>query len=84
MELIAKGEVQIGMYLVSEIQMVEGVTLVGLLPSELQSYLVFAGGVAAGSASPGPALAFLRFLSDPAGRDHWSAAGFEPVGSVSG
>jgi molybdate transport system substrate-binding protein len=83
-ELIAKGEVQIGMYLVSEIQMVEGVTLVGLLPSELQSYLVFAGAVAADSASPGPALAFLRFLSNPAERDHWSAAGFEPVGGVSG
>lgn len=83
-ELIAKGEVEIGMYLVSEIRMVEGVTLVGLLPPDLQSYLVFAGAVAADSVSPGPALAFLEFLSEPAGRDHWSAAGFEPVGNVPG
>ncbi|HYS85029.1 MAG TPA: substrate-binding domain-containing protein [Bradyrhizobium sp.] len=80
--LIANGDVEIGMFLVSEIRMVEGVRLVGLLPSELQSYLVFAGAVAVDSASPEPALAFLRFLSNPAKRDHWNAAGFEPAGGV--
>lgn len=79
-ELVAKGEVEIGMYLVSEIRMVEGVTLVGLLPPELQNYLAFAGAVAADSASPGPALAFLRFLSDAARQNHWEVAGFEPAG----
>lgn len=83
-ELIAEGEVEIGMYLVSEIRMVEGVTLAGLLPPDLQSYLVFAGAVAADSVSPRAAHAFLKFLSDPAGSDHWSAAGFEPAGDVSG
>jgi threonine/homoserine/homoserine lactone efflux protein len=60
--------------------MVEGVTLVGLLPPELQNYLAFAGAVAADSASPGPALAFLRFLSDAARQNHWEVAGFEPAG----
>jgi molybdate transport system substrate-binding protein len=80
--LIANGDVEIGMFLVSEIQMAEGVKLVGLLPSELQSYLVFAGAVAVDSASPEPALAFLRFLSDPARQDHWKTAGFEPVGGA--
>jgi molybdate transport system substrate-binding protein len=77
--LVANGEVAVGIYLVSEIQMVEGVTLAGLLPSELQSYVVYAGAVAANSMSQDAALAFLRFLADPAGRDHWNAAGFESV-----
>jgi len=77
--LVANGEVEMGIYLVSEIQMVEGVTLAGLLPSELQSYVVYAGAVAANSTSQDVALAFLRFLADPAGRDHWNAAGFESV-----
>jgi molybdate transport system substrate-binding protein len=77
--LVANGEVEVGMYLVSEIRMVEGVTLAGLLPSELQSYVVYAGAVAADSASVDTALAFLKFLADPAGRDHWNAAGFESV-----
>lgn len=76
-ELIAKGKIEVGMYLVSEIRMTEGVALAGMLPPELQSYLVFAGAVAADSPVPEPSLAFLRFLSDPARRDHWSAAGFE-------
>ena len=80
--LVANGDVEVGMFLVSEIRMAEGVALVGLLPSELQSYVVFAGAVAADSASPEPALAFLRFLSDPARRDYWIAAGFEPAGGV--
>jgi molybdate transport system substrate-binding protein len=78
--LIASGDVEIGMFLVSEIQMAEGVRLAGLLPSGLQNYLVFAGAVAVDSPSPEAALAFLRFLSDPAKRDHWKAAGFEAAG----
>lgn len=78
-ELIAKGQVEMGMYLVSEIRMTEGVALAGMLPPELQSYLAFAGAVAADSPSAEASLAFLRFLSDPARRDHWSAAGFEPA-----
>lgn len=77
--LVASGEVEIGIYLVSEIQAVEGVTLAGLLPSELQSYVVYAGAVAADSPSQDAALAFLRFLADPAGSEHWKAAGFESV-----
>jgi molybdate transport system substrate-binding protein len=77
--LVASGEVQMGLFLVSEIRMTEGVRLVGLLPSELQSYAVFAGAVAADSPSPEAALAFLRFLRDPAGWDHWKIAGFEPA-----
>ena len=80
--LIASGDIDIGMFLVSEIQMVEGVRLVGLLPSELQSYLVFAGAVAVDAVSTEPALAFIKFLSSPAKRDHWRTAGFEPAGDV--
>lgn len=76
--LIATGNVEIGMFLVSEIRSVEGVRLVGLLPAELQSYVVYEGAVAASSASPEPALAFVRFLADRAKRHHWEAAGFEP------
>jgi molybdenum ABC transporter molybdate-binding protein len=78
-ELVAKGEAEIGVYLVSEIQMVQGVRLAGLLPTELQDYAVYAGAVAKDSAVPEPALAFLKFLSDPARREHWTAAGFQPV-----
>jgi len=47
--LVASGAVEIGLYLVSEIQAVEGVKLAGALPAELQSYVIYAGAVAAQS-----------------------------------
>ena len=77
--LVAKGEVEIGLYLVSEIKVVDGVVLAGLLPAELQSYVIYAGAVAAHSAAQDAALAFLKFLGNPAARDRWHAAGFESV-----
>ena len=77
--LVASGAVEIGLYLVSEIQAVEGVTLAGALPAELQSYVIYAGAVAAQSPAPDAALAFLRFLGEPAARERWYAAGFESV-----
>jgi molybdate transport system substrate-binding protein len=77
--LVAKGEVAIGFYLVSEIQASDGVTLAGLLPAELQSYVIYAGAVAARSPVQEAALAFLKFLGEPAARDQWQAAGFESV-----
>jgi molybdate transport system substrate-binding protein len=80
--LVANGDVEIGLFLVSEILPVKGVTLVGLLPSELQSYVVYAGAVAADSASPEAARTFVQFLSNPDKREHWKAAGFEPLSSV--
>jgi molybdate transport system substrate-binding protein len=75
--LVAKGEVEVGLYLVSEIRLVDGVFLAGLLPAELQSYVVYAGAVTANSVAPDAALAFLGFLTDPVRQSHWKAAGFE-------
>lgn len=79
--LVASGNVQIGMFLVSEVTPVKGVTLVGLLPPELQHYVVYAGAVAAESRAAEPALAFLKFLTSAAAEPHWKAAGFEPLGT---
>ena len=75
--LVAKGEVEIGLYLVSEIKVVDGVVLAGLLPAELQSYVVYAGAVTAHSDAPEAARALLGFLADAAQQAHWKAAGFE-------
>lgn len=80
--LVANGDVEIGMFLVSETLPVKGVRLVGLLPSGLQSYVVYAGAVAIDSASSEPALAFVRFLASTAKHEHWKAAGFEPLSGV--
>lgn len=78
-ELVAKGEAELGVYLVTEIRMTEGVQLAGLLPAALQTYVVYAGGVAADSAVSAMALEFLFFLTTDEARRSWEASGFEPT-----
>ena len=46
-ELIANGEVDIGLYLLSEVLTVKGVAVAGMLPPALQNYIVYAGAVLA-------------------------------------
>jgi molybdate transport system substrate-binding protein len=80
--LVANGEVELGLFLACEVQLVKGVELVGLLPPALQSYVVYSGAVTIDSASPENALEFVRLLSDPAKAHHWKAAGFEPLSGI--
>src|ERR1700754_929826 len=62
-DLVAKGEVELGIAQASEIVPVAGVQLVGPLPGELGSMTLFTGGVGAGTASPDAAKALIEFLS---------------------
>jgi molybdate transport system substrate-binding protein len=77
---VADGKAEIGLFNISEILPVDGVTLVGPLMPELQSYITFSAGLHIGVASPGPATAFLLWLSDPGARDAWKTGGFEALG----
>lgn len=77
---VAKGDAEIGLFNISEILPVGGVTLAGALPVELQNYITFAGALHVDSAAPEPAAEFLRALSDPKAREAWSAGGFEALG----
>lgn len=78
--LVAKGEADIGLYLVSEMQAVKGVTIVGLLPGNLQFFVVYGSAIPATNVTPDPALAFVTFLKAPAQASQWKQAGFEPGG----
>ena len=80
-ELVAKGEADLGFHLVSEVQAVKGITLVGLLPPSLQSFVVYGTAIPAYTAAPDAALAFVRFISDPSKGERWKGAGFELAGS---
>jgi molybdate transport system substrate-binding protein len=78
---VADGDAEIGLFNISEILPVKGVTLVGPLVPELQSYITFSAALHAGTAAPEPAAGFLRWLSDPNARDAWRMAGFELIGN---
>ncbi len=65
-EAVAKGEVEMGLGPVSEIIQVSGTQVVGEFPGDLQSYLVFSGGVAAASKAADAANSLMKFLVSPA------------------
>jgi molybdate transport system substrate-binding protein len=73
---VAKGEVEIGLFNISEILPVPGAVLAGALPAELQSYITFAGALHVDSAAPDAAAAYLKMLASA--REAWRAGGFEP------
>jgi len=79
-EMVAKGDAEVGLFNISEILPVKGVTLVGPLPAEFQSYINFSGALHAKAAATDVAQAYLRSLTEPKARDIWKAGGFEPLG----
>jgi len=59
------------------IRVTKGVRLIGPLPPELQSYLVYAAAPMTGAASPQTAKTFIAFLASPAARALFLANGVE-------
>ena len=78
-ELVTNGEADLGFHLVSEVQTVKGIVLVGMLPAALQSFVVYGTAVPTYNATPDAALAFVKFISDPSKGARWKAGGFELV-----
>jgi molybdate transport system substrate-binding protein len=79
-EVVAKGGADVGMYLLSEVQSAKDIAVVGLLPSALQSFVVYGTAIPAYNDRPEVAVAFVKFLSDPNKKGFWKAAGFELLG----
>jgi molybdate transport system substrate-binding protein len=77
-ELVAKGEVEIGMVVMTQILTTPGVQLVGPLPSEIQSYITFAGAVSSTSSAPDVGRALLKFLTGPVAIPVIKSQGMEP------
>jgi molybdate transport system substrate-binding protein len=78
-ERVAGGEAEVGFFNLSEIVPIKGVTLVGPLPAELPTYIVFDAAIPKSDPAPEPAAAFIKRLADPAARPAWQSAGLEPV-----
>jgi molybdate transport system substrate-binding protein len=78
-KLVADSGAEIGLFNISEILPIKGVTLVGPLPAELQHYIIFSAAVVAGTAIPDPAAAFIKRMAASSAREVWSLAGMEPL-----
>ena len=75
-DAVASGEAEIAFQNVSELMTVKGVKVVGLLPAELQSPIVYSGAVMKDAKNPKEAQVLLDYLSSPAGRKAFMERGF--------
>jgi molybdate transport system substrate-binding protein len=78
-ESVVEGRTDLGFNLISEILPVAGAELVGPLPAELQSYVVFTSGIGATSKDQAAAKAFIDFLKGPTAVPVLKAKGMEPA-----
>jgi molybdate transport system substrate-binding protein len=75
---VVEGKAELGFTLISEILPVSGAELVGPLPAELQSYVVFTAGISPNARDAEAARAFINFFSAPAVLPVLKAKGMEP------
>jgi molybdate transport system substrate-binding protein len=78
-ELVAKGDVELGMVIAGQILTTHGVQFVGLLPPELQSYVAFVGGVSGATKVPSASRQLLGFLKGQAAASVIRSQGMEPA-----
>lgn len=76
-ELVAKGEVELGFFNLSEIP--KGVTVAGALPGPLQGYTVYEAAVLSKGSTDQAATAFVKYLASAGAAAHWSGAKLEPA-----
>jgi molybdate transport system substrate-binding protein len=76
-EKVASGEAELVVHQISEIVPVKGVVMAGPLPADLQKVTVYSAGLAARSAHPDAARAFVAFLTRPAFKAKFAAAGLD-------
>ncbi len=76
-EAVARGEAELGVQGLSKSLVAEGATVAGPLPKELQKIMTLSAGVAARSAVPEAAQAFVAFLAQPSFKSKFAEAGMD-------
>ncbi|MBN3751480.1 ABC transporter substrate-binding protein [Paraburkholderia sp. Tr-20389] len=77
--LVASGEVDIGFQQLSELMHVEGITVAGLLPPDIQSTTIFSAAICGTSQRQDSARALIAFFASPAAHDAKLRQGMEPA-----
>jgi molybdate transport system substrate-binding protein len=78
-ELIARGEVEVGLHQMSELLPVAGVDILGPLPADIQQFTVFSAGVSTGAKTPDAARELVKFLTAPGAVPLIRKKGMEPA-----
>jgi len=80
-DVVARGESELAVQMMSEILAVPAAELVGPLPAEVQSNMVFTAGTLAGSTRGSEARALVNYLRTPAVGAVFKAKGLDPAGT---
>jgi molybdate transport system substrate-binding protein len=75
-EKVASGEVEMAVHQMTEMLGMEGITIVGPLPPELQKVTIYSGVVMKGAKNRNEAQALLDYLASPEGRELFLDRGF--------
>jgi len=76
---VAAGEVEIGIHQIAELMQVGGIDIVGPLPADLQTTIIYATGLAAAAKQPEAAKALAKFLSTEAAVPAIRKNGMDPA-----
>jgi molybdate transport system substrate-binding protein len=76
-DLVASGDAEIGVHVISEIVPVKGAVLVGPLPAEIQTTTTYVGASNAGTGNAEAAKALIQFVAGPASVPVLKAKGME-------
>jgi molybdate transport system substrate-binding protein len=78
--LIGKGEIELGLFNLSEIPRAPGVVRAGPVPAAVQVYINYDSAVPATNTAPEAALALVKYFQRAASRPVWDKAGLEVAG----
>jgi molybdate transport system substrate-binding protein len=78
-EMVARGDLELGLLVITQIVTTPGLELAGPLPPEIQYHITFTAGVSAGSKAPQAARELIRFLTGPAVVPVLREQGMEPA-----
>lgn len=78
-QLVANGEAEIAVHQIQELISVSGIEIVGPLPGDLQSTIVFSGAIMAGTKEAEIGKALINFLRTPDAAAAIKAKGMEPA-----
>jgi molybdate transport system substrate-binding protein len=77
--IVARGDLEIGFQQMSELLPIQGISIVGPLPAEVQYEAIFAAGIPVKSEHAVAAKAFIAFLGSEASREAIKKTGLDPL-----
>jgi molybdate transport system substrate-binding protein len=77
-QLVSRGDVELGIVVITQILTTDGVSLAGPLPPAVQTYVTFTGGVGVNAEAPESATELLQMLREPAAITVMRSQGLEP------